>query len=201
MSEVNIFFYSQYCEPSQLLINMMKNEGLDKYFHFISTDNNPKLDPRIRITPSLIIRGIPSPYVANEAFMWLSKMKQWKMNMILKKMGDEQQKYMKSIDNNLTDNNSNVISFSPMEMEGMSDFFAYIKRDEGVPHNHFSYNNIGKESIFTPPLEDGTYKIRKNKKGDPNQLNNNYKKLEKERKEQDKINKEATENFIKNYKG
>ena len=83
MSEINVLFYSNNCEGSKQLIFLMKHEKLDKYFHFICTDNNTKIPHQIKLTPTLIIRNVPTPYVAGEAFAWLSKIKQWKINMTL----------------------------------------------------------------------------------------------------------------------
>lgn len=201
MSNANICFYSASCEGSQILISLMRKEGLDKYFHFVSTDNNPNLPPQIRMTPTLIIRGIPTPYVANDAFAWLAKMKQWKINMMMQKMSQAQQQHMKNINNNLTDDKSNLLSFSPAEMEGMSDMFSYLKNDSAMPHSYFEVENIGKEYIFTPPLENGSYKTRNNHQIKINEAKSKEmcRKLQTERKNQDDTFKSAIDGFIASY--
>ncbi len=200
MSLYNILFYSNNCKLSQEFLVLMKNEKLDKYFYFICIDNN-KI-PQIKYTPTLIIKGIPTPYVASDAFVWLSKIKQWKINMMLQKLSSAQQEYLKTINNNLvTNTNNNIISFSKNEMEGMTDLFAYIQEDNAIPHSYFDYNDIGKEYILTPPLENGQYKINADNKHRLNssktqELKN---KLEFERKKQDEIFKQHIDNFKEQY--
>lgn len=200
MSLYNILFYSNNCKLSQEFLVLMKNEKLDKYFYFICIDNN-KI-PQIKYTPTLIIKGIPTPYVASDAFVWLSKIKQWKINMMLQKLSSAQQEYLKTINNNLvTNTNNNIISFSKNEMEGMTDLFAYIQEDNAIPHSYFDYNDIGKEYILTPPLENGQYKINADNKYRLNssktqELKN---KLESERKKQDEIFKQHIDNFKEQY--
>lgn len=199
MSNINIIFFSNKCEGSKLLISLMEKEKLDKYFHFICIDKAKSIPAQITATPTLIIRGVPVPYVANEAFIWLARIKQWKNNMLLQKVSTAQQQYL---NNNLLPNNqNNILGFSQSEMQGMSDLFAYIQEDISIPHTYFSCDTLGKENIITPPLEDGQYNTSLNK----NKLNSVKtkelsKKLEMERKKQDETFKSNIDNFIKQYK-
>lgn len=201
MSSYNILFYSNNCKLSQEFLVLMKNEKLDKYFYFICIDDN-KI-PQIKYTPTLIIKGIHTPYVAGDAFVWLSKIKQWKINMTLQKLSSAQQEYLKTINNNLmiNANNNNIISFSKNEMEGMTDLFAYIQEDSAIPHSYFDYNDIGKEYILTPPLENGQYKINSDNKYRLDILKSQElkSKLEMERKKQDEIFKNHIDNFKEQY--
>lgn len=157
MSSINILFYSNRCEGSKQLISMMQDENLLRFFHLICTDNNPKIPKQITITPTLIIRSIPTPYVAGDAFNWFSKIKQWKINMVLKKA---QQNYQEDISDEL-------LGFSNSEMNGISDIFSFFSMDvlkecqESFPQSYVPYDDIGKETIFTPPNEKN--KIDKNK--------------------------------------
>ncbi len=43
MNNINILFYSNYCEGSKLLISLMDQENLTRFFHKICTDNNNKI--------------------------------------------------------------------------------------------------------------------------------------------------------------
>ena len=210
MSSVNILFFSNHCDGSKHLISLMQSEKLIRFFHTICTDNNPKVPPQIKVTPTIIIRGIPTPYVAADAFAWFSKVKQWKINMIMKKMTTAQQQYLQSINSNLIANNSNLLGFSAAEMNGMSDIFSFFSQNmtnecqDAFPQSFFTCNNLGKENIFTPPLETGQYKI--------NDLDSKYKlnaekqkllhsNLEAERKKQDELCKQSIDNFKKQYIG
>jgi hypothetical protein len=202
MSQVNILFYSNFCEGSKQLIALLESEKLTKFFHLICTDNNAeKIPPQIKCTPTLIIRGVPVPYVAADAFRWFSKVKQWKVQMLMQRLSMAQQQYLKSTNNNLiTDaNNSNVLGFSTEEMGGMSDIFAYLQSDDAMPHSYVPPNS--KDYIFTPPLEDGQYKINSDGKYKINPLKQKelQTKLESERREQDKSFKENIDNFRKQF--
>jgi len=207
MSSINALFFSNGCEGSKQLISMMQSEKLTRFFHLICTDNNPKVPSSIRVTPTLIIRGIPTPYVAGDAFVWLAKIKQSKMNMSMQKMNTAQQQYLQSINNNLVTNDTNLLGFTNDEMNGMSDMFSFFSKNiseecqDALPKSFFAYDKIGQENIFTPPLEDGTYKISDSAKCKINaakqkQLHNN---LETERKKQDSVFKQNIDNFRKQY--
>src|SRR5277367_1994936 len=134
MSTINIIFFSNNCEGSKLLITLMQAERLTEFFHMICTDDNPKIPSQIKTTPTIIIRGVATPYVAADAFKWFAKVKQWKVNMMMQKMSTEQQKYMQNINNNLSYGETGYIGFSKAEMEGMSDIFAYLQEDKAMDH-------------------------------------------------------------------
>lgn len=211
MSIINILFYSNKCEGSKQLISMLQSEQLLRFFHQFCIDNNPKTPQQIKVTPTVIIRGVPTPYIAGEAFTWLAKVKQWKQNMMLQQIKTAQEKYLQNINNNLATEQSNVLGFNELEMSGMSDIFSFYSKNiatecqDALPQSFFNYNNLGKESIFTPPLENGSYKPVKptidndgiykiNKK--QSEL---VKNLESERKNQDEVFKKNIENFRKQY--
>jgi hypothetical protein len=157
MSSLNVLFFSNHCPGSQTLIILLKNEGLLRFFHTICTDNNPNVPPLITVTPTLIIRNIPVPYVAGDAFAWLNKVKQWKISMQMQKMSGLQQQYLQRMAGNLgmnTDGAGNVLGFSQEEMSGMSDIFAYLQGDNAIQHSYFDCVNLGKESICAPDKKD-----------------------------------------------
>lgn len=207
MSAYNILFYSNKCEGSKLLISMMQSEKLLRFFHLICTDNNPKIPPQIYATPTIIIRGITTPYVAGDAFAWLAKVKQWKISMDIQRMNSAQQEYLKSINNNLVSNNNDVLGFSKAEMAAMSDIFSFFSKNisqecqDALNQSYFTYQNLGHENIFTPPLEDGTYKASKNNSVRINESKQKelFNKLKQERNKQDIAIKQNIENFINQY--
>jgi len=202
MSLGNILFYSNNCDESKLLLSMMQNENLVRFFHLVCTDNNPKIPPQITVTPTLILKNLPTPYVAGDAFSWLAKIKQAKANSMLQKVNVAQQQFLQKINNNLaTPENNSILGFSQAEMNSMSDIFAFFSTDTAFPQTYFECNNFGQESIFTPPMEDGTYKVGQHTKyriteSKQKELQNA---MESERKKQDEIFKQSIEGFRKQY--
>ena len=207
MSSVNILFFSNNCDGSKQLLSMLQSEKLTPFFHLICTDNNPKIPPQIKVTPTLIIRGVPTPYIAGDAFAWLAKIKQWKNNVIMQRMSTAQQQYLQSINNNLVANDINMPGFSEAEMSGMSDMFSFFSKNmaqecqDSLPQSFFTCNKLGEDNIFTPPLEDGTYVVAKDNKSKmtlekQKQMLGN---LESARKQQDDMFKKNIDNFVKQY--
>ena len=188
---INIIFYSNNCDASKLLLSMMDKENLLRFFHKICTDNNPKIPPQIRMTPTIIIKGVPTPYEGSEAFSWFSRIKQWKINVMLQKMNQNQQQYIQSMNNNLVGDNVNVLGFNNIEMNGMSDIFSFFARDpqqecqDSLPQSYFSVQNIGTENIFTPPLENGSYRVNSSVKLNENKQKELLEKTKIERKKQE----------------
>jgi hypothetical protein len=190
----NVLFFSNNCDGSKALISLLNGEKLTKYFHLICTDNNNKIPVEIKVTPTLIIKGMPMPYIAGDAFVWFSKVKQWKIQTLMQRMSEAQKQHIQT--------NSNIgqqkiepelLGFNKIEMEGMSDMFAFISEDN-VPHAHFDYTNIGKDSIYYAANEnEDKRKISETKQ---NELTKN---LESERKKQDHQIKQQIENFKNQY--
>ncbi|BCS83078.1 hypothetical protein QLL95_gp1045 [Cotonvirus japonicus] len=205
MSKYNLLFYSNHCEASQQLLAMFATENLTRFFYLICTDNNPKIPPQIKITPTFIIKGNPVLYEGANAFAWLNKIKQYKILMSMQKIGSAQQQYLKNIGGPTMD--SNILGFSQAEMSGMSDIFSFFSKNmdhecqDAMPQTFVQYNNLGNDNIFTPPLENGKYKVSEN---NSNKINaQQQKSLEKnilsERKKQDELFKQSIDNFSKQY--
>lgn len=205
MSSINVLFYSNFCEGSKLLVSMMMKEGLLVFFHQICTDNNPKIPRQIRVTPTIMIRGIPTPYEAGDAFSWLAKIKQWKLSLTVQNMNNAQQQYLSSINGNLTTDKLNVLGFSNAEMSGMSDIFSFFSKNisqecqEAMPQTFFSCTSMGQDNIFTPPLENGSYKTSELIKINENKQREMTNKLIQERNNQDLMFKKNTDNFMKQH--
>jgi len=198
MSTINVLFFSNKCEGSQLMISMMQNERLIDFFHLVCTDNNPNVPQHIKYTPTILIKGVPVPYVANDAFAWLARIKQWRTNMLMQKMSQMQQQYMQNINTNLSNNNNNtmnnLLEFSKAEMEGMSDMFAYLQSDNPLDRSFVDYRKIGTKSleIFAPPKEEDKRRLGETKHRAL------HSKLEVDRKKQDIEIKKAINDFTKN---
>ena len=197
MSTINVLFFSNKCEGSQLLISMMQKERLIEFFHLICTDNNPTVPPHIKYTPTILIRGVPTPYVAGDAFSWLARIKQWKNNVTMQRMSQMQQQYMQNISTNLTSNEdsmSGLLEFSKAEMEGMSDMFAHLQNDNPLDRSFVDYRKIGTRAleIFTPPKEEDERRLGESKHKAL------HSKLEVDRKKQDINIKKAIDDFTKN---
>ena len=212
MSSINVLFFSNSCDMSTNLLASLQMEKLTQYFHLICTDNNPNVPPQIK-TPTLIIRGVPTPYVGGDAFVWLAKVKQWKINMTLKRMNLAQQQYFQNISNNLSNNDSmnqpnNIIEFSETEMNSISDMFSFFSTNiskesqDALPQSFFACNGLGQEYICTPPLEDGSYKIsdKSKYKIDKYKQKELTNKISSERLNQDKAFKQNMDNFLNTYK-
>jgi len=192
---MNILFFSNNCEASKVLLSLMQQEKLDRFFHLICTDNNASIPPQIKITPTIIIKGFPTPYAGNDAFTWLSRVKQWKINTQMQRVSASQQKYLQSTNNNLvTTDDSKLLGFSKAEMDGLSDMFAYCNEDHALPQSYFARENIGKETIFTPPNES---KLKISEAATKTMRVN----LEKERKKQDEAFRQNIDNFKKQFQG
>lgn len=203
MSSINVLFYSNHCEASQLLISMMSKENLLRFFHQICTDNNPKVPTQIKVTPTIMIRGIPTPYEAGDAFAWFAKVKQWKINVMMQNMNSAQQQYFQNMGGNLAGDNLNILGFSNAEMSGMSDIFSFFSKNmaqecqEAMPQTFFSCGNMGQDNIFTPPLENGSYMVKDSVRVNENKQKELLSKLTADRNNQDAMFRQNIDNFRK----
>lgn len=202
---MNILFFSNMCEPSKYLIKLMQDEKLDRFFQSICVDNNPLIPQEIKFTPTIIIKGSGEQLVSGACFIWLTKIKQWKHNIMIQRASSAQQQHMQSIGNNLmVSQNNNLLGFSQSEMACMSDIFAYLQNDNAMPQMFLTCDMIGQENIFTPPLENGGYKVSQvdsSHKITEQRHVEIHKKLESERKNQDTIFQKSIDDFRKNYTG
>lgn len=206
MSVANIIFYSNKCEASQHLLTLMERENLTRFFYSVCTDNNPKIPPEIKYTPTLMIKGINNPYVANDAFAWLAKIKQCKIAMMMQRMNTQQQQYFQNVNNNLNkdEDNDKIFGFSEAEMGSMSDIFSFFNKNitqecqDACPQKYYDIDCLGQQDIFLTPLESGTFKLSDNSKFKINDSKQMLltKKLKAEREQQDK----QFEKNIKNFK-
>ena len=206
---MNVLFYSNRCEASKHLISLMQTEKLIKYFHLVCTDNT-KVPANITVTPTIIIKGIPIPYVAVDAFAWFAKIKQWKLNVDLQRINNEQQKYLQNINNNLmtTTPQPNLFGFNQAELTAVSRvMFSIILKTLSmiIPRHCLNPTSLvlwWVKTLSIPYLwkygsfkvkSTATYKISKEK---AKELQKN---LEAERKKQDAQFSQAINQFRKQY--
>lgn len=206
----NMLFFSNRCEHSKQLLVMMDNENLLGYFQRICIDNDRRYAGNIKQTPMIIIYNNPIPFSGSECFVWLSKIKAHRLNCLRQQASDAQMKFLGQIDSNLQVNTSSVLGYNPSEMGSNSDSFSFCGKDvplhvqeSALPQSYISCNDVGKEFIFTPPLEGGVYKVSKMKKGPEGQLKRELDQkismLATERRNQDNKIKEGLDQFRKQY--
>jgi len=159
---INVLFFSNHCEGSQILLSLLQGEKLLRFFKQICTDNNPNVPTEIRVTPTLFIRGIPRPYIAGEAFAWFQKIKQWKNDTLRKRVVNTQRQQMGFDDATDSTDSNQIYGFSKDEMGGMSDMFACIESDTPLSHAHFDCTKMGTEHdriFYVGAKKDGEEKI------------------------------------------
>lgn len=163
----NLVFFSNHCDASKHLLFTMRNEKMLQFFTTVCVDNNPRVPKSIRRTPAIVVRGNPKIFVAEEAFMWLARIKQEANNARLRTMTGEQSKYLTAIHGNLEMDKSDVLAYAPEEMAAMTDQYAFysedprLERNEALPQSYFACENMGKDMILTVPLEDGSFTVSK----------------------------------------
>jgi hypothetical protein len=182
---------------------MMQNEKLLKFFHMVCLDV-VAAPVGITKTPTIIIKGRSTPYVGSDAFVWLAKVKQWKNNVMLNKINGEQQKYLQSINNNLSSEpDTNLLGFSSYEMGGVSDLFSFFNENidaeiqEPLPQFYLPCDRIGQDKIFTPHR--GTYKITEKDKISPQKMKELCRNTQIQRIQQDKNHRENLATFCEQY--
>ena len=79
----NLFFYSNHCKYSLLLIKIIANENMDDRFKYICIDDNNTIPVEIYRVPTLVVHNVDVPLEGKNAFDWVkvaSRMKRAKMN-------------------------------------------------------------------------------------------------------------------------
>lgn len=155
MNVSNMIFFSNRCDASQILLSLLKNERILRFFEIVCTDNNPNIPPEIKVTPTLLIKRTPQQtdpnqskwtiYQAGQAFIWLEKIKQWRGELLRRHIASvsdsnrSQSAESKAQEEDL----AKIIGFSKEEMSGISDMFALMDVDEALPHSQMEYNKMG----------------------------------------------------------
>lgn len=211
MSKLNILFYSNNCDASKFLLTAMQKENILRFFHLICTDNNPLVPRQIDRTPTLLIHGNSIPYIGGDAFKWLAKIKEWRIIKQRQHINYMQQQYIKNMNNNLTFNKTDqdLLGFNKAEMDSLSDMFSFFEENinneiqDALPQSYVNFADSDKIQIFTPPLEDGTYEISKNRqhlyKITKDQQDKMANMIENNRKQEDMYFKNMLDNFKNQY--
>jgi len=169
---MNILFYSQRCNTCMNLLMILKNEGFLAYFKLVCVDTMLDKLPANMIVPTMIIVNLNRPLVGQETFEWINQMKFIRQQQIM----DVNKKIIQQNQINNT-NQQGPIGYDNEIMGGISDGFAFTKKDDALPHTYVGIGEDDKHIIFTAPLE--------KKKIDKLEHTRNIKDLEDKRNAQD----------------
>jgi hypothetical protein len=133
---------------SQALITVMTNEDLLKHFNVINIKQISNPPVKSHEVPALLLASNKRILIKHEAFQWLQRVKEFKMNMIIKNMGNFTQQQYGSMMNNIQ-NHREQLSYDKLEMSGMDDIFVFLNDNEMIPHNYVS-PTANLEVIITP---------------------------------------------------
>lgn len=162
----NLLFYSEKCNTSRNLIEMMKREDLLRYFEMICIDDKlDKIPPMITHVPALITTDTPRPWIGPDTFKWLQNIRYMKYQ----QMEDRNKK--SQIVNIIKELEAGGPKGFTDEMQGISDNFAYKDIDTAHPKAFEEYGKeINKDNIiYTPPID-----RKKITKGEQVKLINEY---------------------------
>jgi hypothetical protein len=140
----NILIYSRNCEYCNQLLDILYREKLLGSFQQFCIDDpkNFALKSKITKVPTMILHNVNKPLVANDAFHWVSKIKNARKNFgSTKKWGPS----------NEEETEDDISKWNPNEMGNISDNYAH--KDIDKPFNQ-SFVGIGSEEknyIYTIP--------------------------------------------------
>jgi len=140
---MNVLFYSRHCRTSGVVLRILHNEGILNNFKLCCVDDNlDKVPPQITKVPTLIVKGIPKPLVADEIIRWLESIK------FVKKPTPQET----PMPPQTTDTSKKMIlGYVESEMNGFSDNFAFKDVDIALPHKYVGIGEDDKHPIFTAP--------------------------------------------------
>lgn len=193
MSGKNILYFSNHCQLSQNLIVSMQRERLLEFFYTICVDNNPNYEGRIT-TPTIVMAKYAVPYSGAETFVWLSKIKEWKSQQQIQRMGDNQTVYLGTA---LAAKKKNILGFNAAEMNSLSDMFAFFATDinqechKALPQSYVDYQEAQNQPIFVAPemMDENERKIK------PKEQIELVSRLKRERQQQSDIFSKKIEEF------
>lgn len=165
----NILFYSQRCRTCSDLLMILRNENLLNYFEQICVDDKLDRLPQNMMVPTMLLINVPKPLIVEETFQWVKQMK------FLKQQPANQNRQF-TPNNVIEPTKRGPVGYDDEIMSGVSDRFAFTRRDEALPHAYFGVNEEDKHIIFTAPND------KKINKKDQTKLIGN---LESKRSEQD----------------
>lgn len=148
-NNMNILFYSKFCNTCIQLCSLLMKEDMMKFFRVVCVDENlHRLPPQITIVPTMLVQTHTEPIVGPATFKWIEQMKFFKKN---------NQPTQNSISpNNFTSilKNTGPLPFITSEMsDQISDGFAYKEQDDAIPHRYVTSTLNNQTIIFTAPEE------------------------------------------------
>lgn len=170
-NNMNVLFYSQQCHTCMNLLTVLKNEGFLAYFKLICVDTMLDKLPSNMVVPTMIVVNLNRPLVAQETFEWIKQMKFIRQQQIM----DVNKRIIQQ--NQINSIQKGPMGFDNEIMGGISDKFAFTKRDDALPHAYVGVGEDDKNAIFTAPIEQ--------KKMDKSEQIRNIKHLEDNRNAQD----------------
>jgi hypothetical protein len=194
-SNKGLFFFSSVCDMSKHLLGLFESEGLVKYFILVDVYKNPKVPPQITKTPTLVIKNIPTPFVGPEAFDWLARVKQWKMQTLMTQANQQ-------IMGAAATEKGELFGFSSAEMNSVSDNFSCFNRDidkeytEAMPQNYCAVDTFANSSLIWAAPEVDSTKIESETEAKKKSIIE-QKRIERERAEQDYLIKSRTDAISK----
>lgn len=138
-----MLFYSRSCKTCINLLNILKNENFLGYFKLVCVDDILEKLPPDMIVPMMTLSNINQPLVAQETFGWISKMKFFRDQQLMN--------INKKIIQQNQHNNTGPIGFDDEIMGGISDKFAFTKKDVPLPHAYQLVDGSNQNAIFTAP--------------------------------------------------
>lgn len=139
MSNLNILFYSNNCNHSKNLIELIKKENKLSNFKLICVDINKNIPANIQKVPTLIVKNLNAPLEGNAAFNWVktvSKFNEQTNNI----------KYVKK-NNDILVKKSIFKGINKNDSSNMSDNYAFIENKDIVKKNMFYIKNKNQKII------------------------------------------------------
>jgi len=153
----NYLFYSSKCESSAKFIRIIEHRGLRPMFQLVSVDqmsNDDIIKIQIQFTPMVMIRDQAgrnsSRYEGKKAFEWLENLIRFREQNMAKMAEMNRRKILQANHQVAKEQNHNVISFFPLETQGVSDNFSYTSD---------ALQEIAQPKSFMPYGKDGDFKI------------------------------------------
>lgn len=157
---INVIFYSRKCNNCKNLLNLLKNENLLGYFVLFCVDGRlNEIPSHITVVPTMIVSNVNKPLVGAETFNWVNKTKFLRQQNL---MSENKNIIMKQNLMN-ANNNDKIDGYEKDVMNGISDSFAFTKKDVALPHSYVGVNN-DQISIFTAPEQGKINKDEQKKK-------------------------------------
>lgn len=141
---INVVFYSNYCNTCRNIMTLLKNENLLENFKVICVDNMLDKLPKKMEVPLMKLVNNPEPLYAQNIYNWITQIK-----------------FMRSQNNN----NTQLIQtekkkigpkcFDAEVMTSISDKFAHVSenKNDALTQSYFSVNQNSENAIYTPPQD------------------------------------------------